>query len=59
MFGYRQNSILAFAGSDGVIKLTSQLHDAGQEQAQSMRGYDEDHVSILNNAAVILSTSPN
>ena len=53
LFGFRQKSIFGSESSDGVIKLTSQLRPAAQAQAQTMRGYDEDHVSILSSEAVI------
>lgn len=53
LFGFRQKSIFGSQSGDGVIKLTSQLRAAAQEQAQMMRGYDEDHVSILSTEAVI------
>jgi uncharacterized alpha/beta hydrolase family protein len=53
LFGFRQKSIFGSESSDGVIKLTSQLRAAAQEQAQTMHGYDEDHVSILSTEAVI------
>lgn len=36
-----------------MIKLTSQLRNTAQEQAKMMRGFDEDHVSILSNETVI------
>ena len=53
IFGFRQDSILASESSDGVISLTSQLRTHAQEQARTLRGYDEGHVSILKSAAVI------
>lgn len=53
LFGFRQNSIFGSDSSDGVIKLTSQLRHDAQLQASLVRGYDEDHVSILGNAEVI------
>jgi hypothetical protein len=53
MFGYQNSSIFGSGSSDGVIVLSSQLRDAAQEQAQMVRGYDEGHVSILSNEAVI------
>lgn len=53
VFGYQQDSILATESSDGVIKLNSQLRDAAQEQAETIRGYDEGHVSILRSKAAI------
>ena len=53
IFGYRKSSIFGSGSSDGVIRLTSQLRDAAQEQAQMVRGFDETHVSILSNQTVI------
>ncbi len=53
LFGFRQNSIFGSESSDGVIKLTSQLRPAAQEQAQLIRGYDEDHVSIVSSETVV------
>ncbi len=53
LFGFKQTSILGSASSDGVIKLTSQLRNAAQEQAFAIRGYDESHVSILSSNPVI------
>ena len=53
IFGFKQNSIFGSESSDGVIKLSSQLRNVAQEQASRMRGYDEDHVSILSNESVI------
>ena len=35
------------------MKLTSQLRLAAREQAQMMRGCDEDHVSIVSSESVI------
>lgn len=45
--------IFSRGSSDGVIKLNSQLRHAAQEQARLVRGYDEDHVSILSSDIVI------
>ena len=53
LFGFKQTSIFGSASSDGVIKLTSQLRPAAQDQAFAMRGYDEGHVSILSSDLVI------
>ena len=53
LFGFNQTSIFGSASSDGVIKLTSQLRPAAQDQAIAMRGYDEGHVSILSSDLVI------
>ena len=53
LFGFRQDSIFESGSSDGVIKLSSQLRHEAQVQAVLVRGYDEDHVSILGNPQVI------
>lgn len=53
LFGFRQHSIFGSESSDGVIKLTSQLRQAAQDQAVLVHGYDEDHVSILSNPMVL------
>ena len=37
---------------DGVVSLASQLRPEAQEEARTIRGYDEDHTSILRSAAV-------
>ena len=52
-FGFKQTSIFRSGSSDGVIKLSSQLRLAAQEQSTEVRGFDEGHVSILSNATVI------
>ncbi|MDH3336279.1 MAG: hypothetical protein OEM85_01445 [Gammaproteobacteria bacterium] len=53
LFGFHQDNFLSSGSSDGVIRLSSQLRDAAQEQAWKIRGYDEGHVSILRSDAVI------
>ena len=53
LFGFRQDSIFGSESSDGVIKLSSQLRHAAQDQAVIVHGYDEDHVSILSNELVM------
>jgi len=52
VFGFRQDSILSLGSSDGVIQMSSQLRDSAQQHASSVRGFDEDHVSILHSNAV-------
>jgi len=52
LFGFLQDSISA-ESSDGVIPLSSQLRRAAQDQATSVRGFDEGHVSILHSHDVI------
>jgi pimeloyl-ACP methyl ester carboxylesterase len=41
LFGYRGDS------GDGVVSIASQLREEAQEEARSLRGFDEDHTSIL------------
>jgi pimeloyl-ACP methyl ester carboxylesterase len=53
VFGFRQDSIFAGESSDGVIKLSSQLRGVAQQQAETIRGYDEGHASILHSDAAI------
>jgi pimeloyl-ACP methyl ester carboxylesterase len=47
LFGYRNVSTLSSTSGDGTIPLESQLRHAAQQQATSLRGFDEDHLSIL------------
>lgn len=47
LFGFRGGS-----ASDGVVQLVSQLRPEAQEEALSVRGYDETHRSILESPAV-------
>jgi pimeloyl-ACP methyl ester carboxylesterase len=51
IFGYRHNRKFGSDSSDGVIKLKSQLRDDAQGNAKSIFGYNEGHVSILDNDA--------
>ena len=44
---------MSSGSSDGVIALSSQLRDEAQDNAVTIRGFDEDHVGILHNDAVI------
>ncbi len=53
LFGFRQDSFVSTGSSDGVIELSSQLRDDAQDQADSIRGFDEGHVSILHSDAVV------
>ncbi len=53
LFGFRQDSFLSTSSSDGVIPLSSQLRYDAQQQATSVRGFDESHSSILDSAAVV------
>jgi len=53
LFGFKRTSIFGSGSSDGVIELASQLRNVAQEQAFTVRGYDEGHVSILSSDLVI------
>ena len=53
IFGYRHDNMFGAESSDGVIKLTSQLRHDAQLGAETVRGFDEGHVSILDNQIVI------
>jgi pimeloyl-ACP methyl ester carboxylesterase len=50
VFGFRGGG--RAGSSDGVVTLASQLRLEAQEEARSVRGYDETHTSILESAAV-------
>lgn len=52
LFGYRNASALSRGSGDGVIPLESQLRLAAQNEAVAVRGFNEDHVSILGNEAL-------
>ena len=41
LFAYRGDS------GDGVVSIASQLRAEAQQEASSMRGFEEDHTSIL------------
>ncbi len=47
LFGFKGGD-----SSDGVVALSSQLRSEAQEEALSLRGYDETHMSILESPAV-------
>ncbi len=49
VFGYRNTSRISSRSGDGTIPLESQLRAEAQQQAVSLRGFDEDHTSILAN----------
>jgi pimeloyl-ACP methyl ester carboxylesterase len=56
LFGFHQDGY-STQSSDGVIELSSQLRAAAQEQALTVRGFDEGHVSILQSEQVINSVN--
>lgn len=47
LFGYRNNVLLGTTSGDGTITLASQLREEAQTQARTQRGFDEDHMTIL------------
>ena len=51
LFGYKRDGLSGAESSDGVIKLTSQLRHDAQIRANSIFGFDEGHVSILDSGA--------
>ena len=52
LFSYFNTSLTSFASGDGTVQLESQLRPEAQAQATALRGFDEDHMSILGNEAV-------
>ncbi len=50
LFGFKGGG--TSGSSDGVVPLVSQLRPEAQEEARSLRGYDENHTSILRSPAV-------
>lgn len=54
LFGHKGEgaSIFSGANTDGTVTIRSQLSMKAQAEAVKVIGYDEDHISILNNPAV-------
>lgn len=48
-FGYNSGQLFNTKSNDGVINLSSQLSRPAQLNADQIRGYNEDHLSILDN----------
>ncbi len=48
-FGYNSGDLFNTDSNDGVIDLSSQLSRQAQLHAEQIRGYDENHLSILDN----------
>lgn len=46
-------NVMSGGNTDGVVSLKSQLFPAAQERAATMRGFDEDHTSILESDEVL------
>ena len=52
LFGYRLDKLFPNESGDGTIALSSQLRAAAQREADFLRGYDQGHVSILDDDAL-------
>lgn len=50
LFGFRGGS--GDGSGDGIVTMASELRSEAQEEARSIRGFDEDHTSILRSPAV-------
>jgi pimeloyl-ACP methyl ester carboxylesterase len=53
LFSFRNSSIFGSESGDGIILLSSQLSEPAQDQASSVHGYDEGHVSILSSPLLL------
>jgi pimeloyl-ACP methyl ester carboxylesterase len=51
LFGFKGGG--SDGSSDGVVTVASQLRPEAQEEAQTVRGFDETHTSILGSPAVV------
>jgi hypothetical protein len=45
-------NVMSGGNTDGVVSLKSQLLPAAQDRVETVRGFDEDHTSILKSNAV-------
>ena len=52
LFSYLNTSVTSFSSGDGTILLNSQLRPEAQAQATVLRGFDENHLSVLTDEAV-------
>lgn len=52
LFGFRGGSAVFSENNDGTVTLASQLFDKAQDEAETIYGFDEGHVTILSNKAV-------
>ncbi len=52
LFGFRRGGLGAGPSGDGVVTVASELRSEAQEDAVNVRGFDEDHVSILRSPRV-------
>ena len=47
LFSYKGDAVFTDGNNDGVVSIASQLRPIIQNQAQEVRGYNENHTSIL------------
>ena len=52
-FGFKGSSQFAGGNSDGVVSIASELRPEAQAGAKLIRGFDENHTSILQNKSLI------
>ena len=50
IFGYHGDSSMFMANNDGTVEVSSQLDIRAQDDAATVWGLDEDHMSILSSA---------
>ena len=53
LFGYKGSSLLVSENSDGVVTIDSQLRAVTQDQTEIVKGFNEDHMSILKNKKLV------
>ena len=53
LFGYKGSSLLVNENSDGVVTIDSQLRAVTQEKAEVVKGFNENHMSILENKKLV------
>ena len=53
LFGYKGSNLLVNENSDGVVTIDSQLRLEVQKRASTVRGFNEDHMSILKNRELV------
>ena len=52
LFGFRE-SCSSSVSDDGTVTMASALRMEAQQQASTLRGYDDDHSGILHNADAV------
>ena len=54
-FGFKGTSLFVSENSDGVVSINTQLRAIAQDEAYIVKGFNEDHMSILQNRELIYS----